>query len=82
MDYDLRSQTDFSVSSVNTTRFGLNSLQYFASKEWNIVPLELKILSDVEILKSEIRKWEPKQCECTLCLPYMHSIGYVNTSNN
>ena len=31
IDYNLRSQIDFSVSSVNTTHFGLNSLQYFAS---------------------------------------------------
>ena len=82
IDYNLRSQTDFSVSSVNTTHFGLNSLRYFASKIWNMVPLELKNLNDVESFKSEIRKWEPMQCECTLCLPYMHSIGYVNISNN
>ena len=46
-----------------------------------MVPLELKNLNDVEI-KSEIRKWEQIQCQCTLCLPYMHSIGYVNISNN
>ena len=82
IDYNLRSQNDFSVSSVNTTHFGLNSLRYFASKVWNMVPLELKNLNDVESFKSEIRKWEPMQCECTLCLPYMHSIGYVNISNN
>ena len=62
--------------------FGLNSLRYFASKVWNMVPLELKNLNDVESFKSEIRKWQPMQCECTLCLPYMHSIGYVNISNN
>ena len=82
IDYNLRSQTDFSVSSVNTAHFGLNSLRYFALKVWNMVPLELKNLNDVEIFKSEIRKWEPRQCECTLCLPYMHSIGCANISNN
>ena len=47
-----------------------------------MVSLELKNLNVVEISKSEIRKWEPMQCKCTLCLPYMHSIGYVNISNN
>ena len=36
IDYNLRSQTSFSVSSVNTTHVGLNSLQYFASKVWNM----------------------------------------------
>ena len=82
IDYNVRSQTDFSVSSVNITHFGLNSLRYFASKASNMVPLEIKNLNDVEIFKSEIGKWEPMQCECTLCLPYMHSIGYMNISNN
>ena len=43
---------------------------------------ELKNLNDVEICKSEIRKCEPMQRECTLCLSYMHSIGYVNIRNN
>ena len=55
MDYNLRSQTDFSVSSVNITQFDLNSLQYFASKVWNMLPLELKNLNDVAIFKSENR---------------------------
>ena len=73
-DYNLSSQIDFSVSSVNTTHFNLNSLRYFASKVWNRVPFELKNLSDIEIFKSEIRKWEPMQCECPLYLPYMHGI--------
>ena len=66
VDYNLRSQTDFSVSSVNTIHFGLNSLRYFASKVWSMVPLELKNINDVEIFKSEIKRWKPKQCECTL----------------
>ena len=82
IDYNLKSQTDFSVISVNTTSFGLNSLRYFESKVWNMVSLELKNLTDVASFKSEIRKWEPMQCECTLCLPYMHSIGDVNISSN
>ena len=79
IDYNKRSQTDFSV---NTTHFGLNFLQYFASKLWNVVPFELENLNDDETFKSEITKWEPEQCKCTLCLLCMHSIGYVNISNN
>ena len=55
MDYNVRSQTNFSVSSVNITHFDLNSLQYFASKAWNMLPLELKNLNDVAIIKSENR---------------------------
>ena len=32
LNYNLRSQTDFLRNTVNTTKFGLNSLRYFASK--------------------------------------------------
>ena len=32
LNYNLRSQTDFFRNTVNTTKFGLNSLRYFASK--------------------------------------------------
>ena len=54
----------------------------FASKVWNIVPLELKDLNDAEMFKSEIRKWEPRKCECTLCLPYVRSnfINFISDS--
>ena len=40
-----------------------------------MVPLELKDLNNVQIFKSEIRKWGPMQCK--LCLSYIHIIGYV-----
>ena len=39
IDYNLQPQAASSVSSVNTTHFGLNSFQYFASKVWNMVLL-------------------------------------------
>ena len=32
INYDLRSQTEFDNNCVNTNKFGLNSLRYFASK--------------------------------------------------
>ena len=46
-----------------------------------MVLLELKNLNDVEIFKSEIRKWEPMQCECTLCLPQLILPSLVSVFN-
>ena len=40
INYNLRSQTDFASNCVNTNKFGLNSLRYFVSKVWSMVPLE------------------------------------------
>ena len=51
VNYNLRSQTDFLRSTVNTTKFGLNSLRHFASKVWSMIPIESKNSSTVEIFK-------------------------------
>ena len=37
LNYNLRSQTDFLRNTVNTTKFGLNSLRHFASKVWSMI---------------------------------------------
>ena len=67
LNYNLRSQTDFLISTVNTTKFGLNSLRHFASKVWSMIPIEIKNSSTVETFKRKISKWEPNDCDCKLC---------------
>ena len=47
--HNLRSQTDFARSFVNTSRFGLNSLRYFALEVWSIVPSDIKNASNSHI---------------------------------
>ena len=76
--YNLRSNTDFARISVNTSRFGLNSLRYFASEVWNIVPSDIKNASYLNIFKNKIRKWEPKEYHCYLCQPYVSNLRFVN----
>ena len=56
MTYNLRSQTDFTRSFVNITRFGLNSHHYYASKLWNIVLSDIKNASNLHIFKNKIQK--------------------------
>ena len=51
LNYNLRSQTDFFRNNVNTTKFGLNSLRYFASKVWSMIPIEIKDSWSVEMFK-------------------------------
>ena len=69
LPYNLTPNTDFARISVNTSRFGLNSLRYFASKVWSIVPSDIKNASNLNIFKNKIREWEPKECHCNLCQP-------------
>ena len=78
INYNLRSQTDFASICVNTKKFGLNSLRYFGSKVWSMVPLEIKNSGSIEIFKTKIQNWEPKGCHCYLCKTYVNNQGFVN----
>ena len=78
LNYNLLSQTDFLRNTVNTTKFGLNSLRHFASKVWSMIPKEIKNSSTIEIFKSKISKWEPNNCDCKLYQDYLHIIRYIN----
>ena len=64
IDYNLRSQIDFSVSSVNTTHFSLHSLRYFASEVWNMVPIELK--NQVTLKSLNLKLENGNQCNANL----------------
>ena len=77
INYNLRSQTDSASICVNTKKFGLNSLRYFASKVWSMVPLEIKNSGSLEIFKTKIRNWEPKDSYCYLCKTYVSNLGFV-----
>ena len=52
LPYNLRSNTDFAKISSKIIRFGLNSLRYFASKVWNIVPSDITNASNLNIFKN------------------------------
>ena len=39
--------------------------------------MKIKNSSTVEILKSKISKWKPKDCDCKLCQVYLNRNGYV-----
>ena len=42
--YDLRGKYNMlSLPKANTTKYGLNSFRYFAAKQWNSIPNELRL---------------------------------------
>ena len=75
---NVSSQSDFARSFVNTSQFGLNLRRYFASKVRKIVPSDIKNASNLHIFRNKIRKWEPKECHCDPCQPYIINLGFVN----
>ena len=77
LTYNFRSQTDFVRDCVNTRRYGLNSLSYFAPKIWHMIPLEIKNINSLQKFKTEIRKWASENCSYYLCRPYIQNLGFI-----
>ena len=74
--YNLRTQSDFFRNSVNSSKYGLNSIRFFASKVWQMVSLEMKNFKSLEGFKNKIRRWEPDGCDCKLCKGFVSNLGY------
>ena len=62
----LRTNSDFLRPRVNTVHFGKDSLQYFGSVIWNIVPQDIKNSVSLNSFKKSIRNWLPDECPCRL----------------
>ena len=76
----LRSNNDFFLPQVSTVHFGHDSLRFFGSKIWEIIPHEIKSITNPEKFKREIKQWVPSECPCRLCRNYMYGVGYINVS--
>ena len=46
--YILPNQSDFLRNFVNSSKYGLNSIRFFTSKVWQMVPMEQKNLKYLE----------------------------------
>ena len=77
LNYDLCSQTDFSLHSVNAVAYGLKSLKYYAGKVQHIVPFETS-----EESSTKIKSWKPDKCHCRLRLAYTHQVGNIQRLEN
>ena len=42
-----------------------------------MVPTDIKNSAKLNIFKDKIRNWEPKKCNCKLCLSNIQNIGYI-----
>ena len=80
-NYNLRSRSDLTVPSINTLFKGQNSISYFGSVIWNLIPAELRGINSFQVFKSEIKEWRPTNCPCRLCRNYIGTLGFVNIAS-
>ena len=55
-NYNLRSRSDLTVPSINTLFKGQNSISYFGSVIWNLIPAVLRGINSFQVFKSEIKE--------------------------
>ena len=58
--YNLRGNSDFLTPSINTVHFGKDSLQYFGSLIWKLIPHTIRSSSDLKKFINKIRNWSPQ----------------------
>ena len=75
--YNLRSQSDLEIPSVNTENFGKNSLKYFGPIIWNSVPARLTNIQNLSEFKKEIRKWRFNDCPCRLYKNFIENVVFI-----
>ena len=76
--YSLRNDTAYFKSrNVRTVRYGIETASFVGPRIWNSIPKEIKESASLQIFKSEIKSWTPKNCPCKLCKNYVQHFGYL-----
>ena len=65
--YNLRQDSQFSKPRINTVYHGTESISNLGPQIWDLVPSNLKEISDLDKFKKAIKQWKPEDCPCRLC---------------
>ena len=60
--YNLRQDSQFSRPRINTVYHGTESISNLGSKMWDLVPKNLKEISELHKFKKVIKEWKPEDC--------------------
>ena len=81
IDYNLQINSDFAVPNVRSIFHVRGSISYLSPKIWDIVPLELKKLTNAAPFKNGIKEWKQKNCPCKLCKKHVSSLGFITITS-
>ena len=60
-----------------TTNYGLETLRHLAPKIWNILPVEIKNVTSLQVFRLKIKTWIPINCPCRICATYIPSLVFI-----
>ena len=76
--YNLRNVSDFKSKTAKTVQYGTETISFLGPKIWDLVPSELKNLSNISMFKEKIKKWRIQDCPCRLCKQYIAGVGFLD----
>ena len=79
-DQNTNRDRTFRRPNVKTKYNGENSIRCFGPIVWDeMLPSKYKSIETLEKFKSDVKKWIPDNCSCSLCREYVHGVGIVTT---
>ena len=65
--YNLRDENKVHQPKYNSMTYGYNSLRYQGAKLWNLLPSDLKQVTNLNQFKTLIKAWLGPPCSCSMC---------------
>ena len=62
------------AAKIRVVRYGLETALCRAPQLWSLILLDIKLLPNVNLLKSKIKHFKCTECSCKLCKSYLKSI--------
>ena len=68
---------DFVILQIKTVFKGSNSIRYYGTVIWNLIPAKMKHVDSLETFKSKIRMVKPNYCPCRICENYITNVVFL-----
>jgi hypothetical protein len=65
--YGFRDSEKLVVPNFNKIRYGRNTFSYYGSHLWNMLPVETKHATSLNVFKRMLKSWEGPNCNCSSC---------------
>ena len=75
ISYNLRNINPFQSTNVRTVYYGTETISFRGPKIWALVPDEIKNSTSLTLFKRKIKNWEPRECTCRLCKPFISNLA-------
>ena len=60
-----------------TVRYGSETISYRTPLLWGNLPEIYKLANSLSEFKSKIKTWKCDTCVCSLCQPFLQSLGFI-----